>query len=179
MGSAGSVTLRCLSRSGRVPQSAPRCRSCTGGLRFAPTVRGGAAHDHLGRIAQIRQHDRPRRGLTPCAPACRRRRRASRPPTGYASPPPAPRGVDSVHTDPAQLFGRRRDHRLLPHSRPCDVRGSKIAQLPYNPDIDADEKPLPRRRDAGARMYRWIYWSGVTLFVVWTVFSAYSAFSGL
>jgi len=28
-------------------------------------------------------------------------------------------------------------------------------------------------------MYRWVYWSGVTLFVAWTVFSAYSALNGL
>ena len=27
-------------------------------------------------------------------------------------------------------------------------------------------------------MYRWVYWSAVTLFVVWTVFSAYSALTG-
>jgi hypothetical protein len=39
------------------------------------------------------------------------------------------------------------------------------------------------RRLAGGiaedRMYRWVYWSGITLFVVWTVFSAYSTLNGL
>jgi len=28
-------------------------------------------------------------------------------------------------------------------------------------------------------MYRVVYWTGVTLFVVWSVFSVYSALSGL
>ncbi len=28
-------------------------------------------------------------------------------------------------------------------------------------------------------MYRWVYWSGITLLVVWTVFSAYSALNGI
>ena len=31
----------------------------------------------------------------------------------------------------------------------------------------------------GIAMYRVVYWTGVTLFVVWIMFSAYSAFSGL
>jgi hypothetical protein len=28
-------------------------------------------------------------------------------------------------------------------------------------------------------MYRWVYWSGITLLVVWTVLSAYSALNGI
>jgi hypothetical protein len=28
-------------------------------------------------------------------------------------------------------------------------------------------------------MYRWVYWSGITLLVVWTVLSAYSAIGGI
>jgi len=28
-------------------------------------------------------------------------------------------------------------------------------------------------------MYRWVYWSGITLLVVWTMFSAYSALTGM
>jgi hypothetical protein len=31
---------------------------------------------------------------------------------------------------------------------------------------------------AGIAMYRMVYWSGVTLFVVWSVFSAVSARTG-
>ncbi len=31
----------------------------------------------------------------------------------------------------------------------------------------------------GFAMYRVVYWSGVTLLVVWSVFSAYSALNGL
>ena len=31
---------------------------------------------------------------------------------------------------------------------------------------------------AGIAMYRMVYWSGVTLFVVWSVFSAVSALTG-
>jgi len=31
----------------------------------------------------------------------------------------------------------------------------------------------------GIAMYRVVYWTGVTLFVVWSVFSAYSALNGL
>ena len=31
----------------------------------------------------------------------------------------------------------------------------------------------------GIRMYRVVYWTGVTLFVAWIVFSAYSALNGL
>ncbi len=31
---------------------------------------------------------------------------------------------------------------------------------------------------AGIEMYRMVYWSGVTLFVVWSVFSAVSALTG-
>jgi hypothetical protein len=31
----------------------------------------------------------------------------------------------------------------------------------------------------GVEMYRVVYWTGVTLFVAWIVFSAYSAFNGL
>jgi hypothetical protein len=27
-------------------------------------------------------------------------------------------------------------------------------------------------------MYRWVYWSGVVVFVAWTVFSAYSVIKG-
>jgi hypothetical protein len=30
----------------------------------------------------------------------------------------------------------------------------------------------------GIAMYRYVYWSGVTLFVVWSVFSAVSALRG-
>jgi hypothetical protein len=28
-------------------------------------------------------------------------------------------------------------------------------------------------------MYRWFYWTGVAMFVVWTAFSAYSALKGI
>jgi hypothetical protein len=28
-------------------------------------------------------------------------------------------------------------------------------------------------------MYPWVYWSGITLLVVWTVLSAYTAISGI
>jgi hypothetical protein len=31
----------------------------------------------------------------------------------------------------------------------------------------------------GNWMYRVVYWAGLTLFVVWSVFSAYSAITGL
>jgi len=31
----------------------------------------------------------------------------------------------------------------------------------------------------GITMYRLVYWTGVTLFVAWIAFSAYSALSGL
>ncbi len=31
----------------------------------------------------------------------------------------------------------------------------------------------------GNAMYRYVYWSGLTLFVVWSVFSAISALNGL
>jgi hypothetical protein len=34
-------------------------------------------------------------------------------------------------------------------------------------------------RVPGDAMYRVVYWTGVTLFVAWIVFSAYSAFNGL
>jgi hypothetical protein len=33
--------------------------------------------------------------------------------------------------------------------------------------------------NCGDGMYRWLYWSGITLFVVWTAFSVYSACNGL
>jgi hypothetical protein len=31
----------------------------------------------------------------------------------------------------------------------------------------------------GLTMYQWVYWSGITLLVAWTAFSAYSALSGM
>jgi hypothetical protein len=37
----------------------------------------------------------------------------------------------------------------------------------------------PGRIPGGIRMYRVVYWTGVTLFVAWIVFSAYSALNGL
>ena len=44
-------------------------------------------------------------------------------------------------------------------------------------------KLLPKWRngselECGSPMYRRIYWIGVTLLVVWTVFSAYSTWAG-
>jgi hypothetical protein len=30
----------------------------------------------------------------------------------------------------------------------------------------------------GLPMYRWVYWSGVAVFVFWAAFSAYSVFKG-
>lgn len=43
---------------------------------------------------------------------------------------------------------------------------------------------MPKRSDIavgvqGFAMYQWVYWSGITLLVVWTAFSAYSALSGM
>ena len=33
--------------------------------------------------------------------------------------------------------------------------------------------------ETGGAMYRWVYWSGITLLVVWTVLSAYTAITGI
>lgn len=51
---------------------------------------------------------------------------------------------------------------------------------PYNRDAgDDDMRSVIGHGVQGLAMYPWVYWSGVTLLVVWTVFSAYSAIHGI
>jgi hypothetical protein len=54
--------------------------------------------------------------------------------------------------------------------------GRKRAGDAYDDQINLDGSC---RSLQGIAMYGFVYWSGVTLIVVWSVFSAFSALSGL
>lgn len=65
--------------------------------------------------------------------------------------------------------------------RGSSERGRNVSVTPITSQTYGnDETPRPCLvlGLAGIAMYRMVYWSGVTLFVVWSVFSAVSALTG-